>query len=342
MGSLKRLQSRGVTCSDLLTGRSPWVAGLGMSWEQQESTNPAPHMGAQTFLLEMNLNQAQHGHLGSASTYPYLPWQPELDQSRRKAWNAQIISKWFSMSFLCPHPWGKWLLYPGYHHRSPPAQKMAGDGTHYLLPGSLKFRKRLTPSNGRIFKKPRSPSSQTRETNWLKKKQFLSLPLSFQMILPLDPGRRFKCINRAIIFSINVLIIWKRGGEGNTYRKHHLWEARTEKVIKHSITTLEDSTVHPTRHRVPNKGGILEIVTLQCIIHSSKSSGNTLHFHKGLWSCLISLSCRTVGGCGHSLRTLYALWIETLQFKVTIQPPHHQPHIILEGLELKDRSVPKP
>ena len=44
-----------MTWSDLLARRSPWVAGLGMSWEQQESTNPAPHVGAQTFLLEMNL-----------------------------------------------------------------------------------------------------------------------------------------------------------------------------------------------------------------------------------------------------------------------------------------------
>lgn len=39
----------------------------------------------------------------------------------------------------------------------------------------------------------------------------------------------------------------KEVGE-NIHYKYYLREAQSEKVIKHSVTSLEDSTVHPTRH----------------------------------------------------------------------------------------------
>ena len=242
------------------------------------------------------------------------------------------------MSLSCPKHGRRWPLCPGYHHRPPSDKRIP-----CLLPGGLKFRKYLAPPNGWVFKNLRSPSSQAHETDSFKK--MISVAA---FVIPNDsapwPRKRFQLHKQSSNLQHQCFDKMKARGEGNTYYKHHLREAWSEKVIKHSITSLEESTVHPALHQAPNKGSILEFATLQCIIHSSKSNSNTLHFHKGLWSCLISLSRRMAGGCGHSLRPLYTLWIETLQFKVTSRCPHHrppEPHIRSEGLELKDRSVPK-
>lgn len=120
----------------------------------------------------------------------------------------------FSTNIPCPHPPGSPLWNPGGHHRSPPAQRVTGGKTPCLPSPGLKFRKVLTLPNGWVFKKPRSRRPQAQETDWLKKKPFLSLPLSFQTMLPFDPGRVSKCINRAIISSISCFDKMKGGGEG--------------------------------------------------------------------------------------------------------------------------------
>lgn len=166
MGSHWGLQNRGVIWSDLLTRMVPQVPEQGMPWEKQKSTNPGtfgrsiPHRntGCQTFLLEMNLK--------TGTTWS---WQPELDWNLNK---EQTISEWFSMSLRCRYPRGRWLLYPGYHHRSLPTERMAGDGTRCFLPEGLTFKKRVTPPDRWVFKKPRSPRSQARERLVLKKNYY--------------------------------------------------------------------------------------------------------------------------------------------------------------------------
>lgn len=64
-------------------------------------------------------------------------------------------------------------------------------------------RGRLLQSDGSL--KTRLAELLTHETGRLLKR-YLWLPLSFPTMLPFDPGRGSKCINRAIISSINVLI----------------------------------------------------------------------------------------------------------------------------------------
>lgn len=105
---------------------------------------------------------------------------------------------------LLPPPPGSRLWYPGVST----CPKNSG-----LLPLALKFRNGLTLPNRWVFKNPRSQRLQAHETDRLKKR-FLSLPLSFQTMLPFDPGRVSKCINRAIISSLSVLIKMKGGGLG--------------------------------------------------------------------------------------------------------------------------------
>ena len=72
MGSHGRLQSRGVMWSDLLARRSVWFAGLGMSRKQQEITNPAPHAGAQIFLLKMNMKTCPAWAPGQSQPLPAM------------------------------------------------------------------------------------------------------------------------------------------------------------------------------------------------------------------------------------------------------------------------------